>query len=73
MVRFHTVFDTVKGVQIDIPFTPEEENQRDREEAAHALAMKEDGERAARASTSRESAIGKLKRLGLTDDEIAAL
>jgi len=73
MARFHTIFDATKGAQIDQPFTQAEESQRDREEAANAVAMKEERERAARGSTSRESAIGKLKRLGLTDDEIAAL
>jgi len=73
MARFHTVFDTVKGAQIDIPFTVEEEAQRDREEAEHDASATAEEERNNKSVILRASAIEKLERLGLTVEEIAAL
>ena len=64
-------FKIVNGVKIDL--TPEEETIRDQEEAQAAINKQAEIDAAAKKATDKASADAKLKALGLTDDEIAAL
>ena len=60
--------DSVVPVYL-IPLTPEEETER--EQWAEEQAAREAAE--AQKVADREAALSKLKKLGLTDDEVAAL
>jgi len=73
MPRKHTVYDSTVGLVIDIPFTPEEERARDKEEAAAITAHEAELERQELKASRRAAAITKLGTLGLTSDEIEAL
>ena len=64
-------FKIVNGVKIDL--TPEEETIRDQEEAQAAINKHAEIDAAAKKAADKASADAKLKALGLTDDEIAAL
>ena len=64
-------FKIVNGVKIDL--TPEEETIRDQEEAQAAIDKQAEIDAAAKKAADKASADAKLKALGLTDDEIAAL
>jgi hypothetical protein len=64
-------FKIVNGVKIDL--TPEEETIRDQEEAQAAINKQAEIDAAAKKAADKASADAKLKALGLTDDEIAAL
>ncbi len=64
-------FKVVNGVKIDL--TPEEETIRDQEEAQAAINKQAEIDAAAKKAADKASADAKLKALGLTDDEIAAL
>jgi hypothetical protein len=64
-------FKIVNGVKIDL--TPEEETIRDQEESQAAINKQAEIDAAAKKAADKASADAKLKALGLTDDEIAAL
>tara|TARA_A100001391_G_scaffold182140_1_gene148507 strand:+ start:133 stop:336 length:204 start_codon:yes stop_codon:yes gene_type:complete len=64
-------FKVVNGVKINL--TPEEETIRDQEEAQAAINKQAEIDAAAKKAADKASADAKLKALGLTDDEIAAL
>ena len=64
-------FKIVNGVKINL--TPEEETIRDQEEAQATIDKQAEVDAAAKKAADKASADAKLKALGLTDDEIAAL
>ena len=64
-------FKIVNGVKINL--TSEEETIRDQEEAQAAINKQAEIDAAAKKAADKASADAKLKALGLTDDEIAAL
>tara|TARA_R100001163_G_C4978140_1_gene135359 strand:+ start:268 stop:471 length:204 start_codon:yes stop_codon:yes gene_type:complete len=64
-------FKIVNGVKIDL--TSEEETIRDQEEAQATIDKQAEVDAAAKKAADKASADAKLKALGLTDDEIAAL
>jgi len=67
------VVDCATGKQTILPLTPAEIAQRDQDAAAAAEAQaKREAEEAAKAAAA-ESAKAKLAKLGLTEEEIAAL
>jgi len=73
MVRFHTIARVGVPGQIDVPFTPEEELARDKEEAEYQ-AREDARSGAVRAKAElRTSALSKLQALGLSLEEISAL
>lgn len=61
------------GVVIERDFTPEEQAQRDADAAAYAAAQAAAEAEAAAVAAAKESAQSKLRQLGLTPDEIAAI
>ena len=73
MPRYHTIYDATTQAVIDIPFTSQEESDRDAEEASEMTEKASREAQSARIDRSRLSALEKLKGLGLTTAEIEAL
>jgi hypothetical protein len=67
------VVDLAKGTQEYIDLTPAEIAERDQQAAAFAARKAEEDAAAAAAAEDKASAATKLKALGLSDSEIAAL
>jgi hypothetical protein len=67
------VFDCETGEQTKEPLTAADSKQRKKDAAEAAKRKTEDEAEAKRLDDLRESAHAKLKAVGLTDDEIAAL
>lgn len=67
------VVDCSTGEQTVVPLTAEEIAQREADAAAYATRKAEEEAEAAAIATAKASATSKLKALGLSDSEIAAL
>jgi len=67
------VVDLAKGTQEYIDLTPAEIAERDQQAAAFAARKAEEDAAAVAAAEDKASAATKLKALGLSDSEIAAL
>lgn len=73
MPRFHTIYDATTQAVIDVPFTSQEESDRDAEEASEMTEKASREAQSNRINTARLSAIAKLNGLGLTTAEIESL
>jgi len=67
------VVDCLTGEQTVVPLTAEEIAQREADAASYATRKAEEEAEAAAIATAKASATSKLKALGLSDSEIAAL
>jgi hypothetical protein len=67
------VVDCSTGEQTVVPLTAEEIAQREADAIAYATRKAEEEAEAAAIATAKASATSKLKALGLSDSEIAAL
>lgn len=68
-----TEIDASTGTVIERPLTPAEIEQREQDQLAAAQAAQAAAVAQAAVDAAVASAVGKLRALGLTDDEIAAL
>tara|TARA_R100000951_G_C2564338_1_gene156643 strand:- start:275 stop:502 length:228 start_codon:yes stop_codon:yes gene_type:complete len=73
MPNYRVTFDCSTGKEELVEITAEEQAEMDEQAAAEAIAL--EAAEAARAKEATDAAAGKakLKELGLTDDQIAAL
>jgi len=67
------VVDCATGIATTVELTEEEIAQRDKDKEADLAAREAEAAAEAQRAADRESGNAKLKELGLTDDEIAAL
>ncbi len=67
------VVDCATGIATTVELTEEEIAQRDKDKEADLAAREAEAAAEAQRAADRESGNAKLKDLGLTDDEIAAL
>jgi len=67
------IIDATTGVAVERDMTHDEVAQREADAAAAATAEAEREAAARTKASKRQSALGKLKAIGLDDDEIAAL
>ena len=67
------VVDCATGIATTVELTEEEIAQRDKDKEADLAAREAEAAAEAQRAADRESCNAKLKELGLTDDEIAAL
>lgn len=67
------IINAQTGEVVERDFTPEELAQREADAAAHAAVEAEREASVQAKAAKRQSAVGKLKSLGLDDDEIDAL